>query len=100
MLFILTACKNEVKVELPFEEEKVISILGDMHFAKVASKIHLAEKRDSMRLIYEAQVYEIYKITNKDFNKIKFILESDLDLYYDIEKKVHKYLKTAQSDKK
>ena len=97
---LFCSCKEDVKVVLPMDEEKVIALLGDMHFANAASKIHMREKRDSMKLIYEDQVFVINDISREDYENLIKILESDLNLYYDIEKKVHKYLKDLQNDKK
>ncbi|MDF1699141.1 MAG: hypothetical protein P1U56_25025 [Saprospiraceae bacterium] len=99
-MVVLASCKQDKKVELPMEEEKVISILGDMHFAISASLIHVQEKRDSMKLIYESQVFEINEISKEEYENLIRILESDLELYYDIEKKVHNYLKNIQNEKK
>ncbi len=96
---LIISCKGETKIELPFEEEKVISLLADMHFAKSAAKIHLVDKRDSMKLIYESQVYKINGVTEKEYKDLVDLLEADLDLYYDIEKKVHAYLKEVQNKK-
>ena len=99
IIFLFTSCKEEVKVTLPYEEEKVINILGDMHFARSAAKVYNIEIRDSMKLIFESQVYSINGITETDYQDLVNILESDMNLYYDIEKKVHKYLKNVQNDK-
>ena len=99
MLFMFSSCKKEVKVTLPYEEEKVINILGDIHFARSAAKVYNIEIRDSMKLIFESQVYSINGITETDYQDLVNILESDMNLYYDIEKKVHKYLKNVQNDK-
>jgi hypothetical protein len=98
-MFFISSCKEEHKKELPFKEEKIINILADMHFAKSAAEIQSAEVRDSMKLVYEDQVYSINGITEQEYIELKQFLESDLDLYYDIEKKVHQYLKTIQNDK-
>lgn len=98
-IFLAISCKNEPKTVLPYDEEKIIRILGDMHFAKSAAKIQRVEVRDSMQLIYESQVYDINGITKEEYLNLVFVLESDLDLYYDIEKKVHQYLKTVQNEK-
>lgn len=98
--FITLSCKKEVKVELPMEEEKIVAILGDMHFAKSASKIHKKEDRDSMRLVYENQVFVINDITRIEYENIITALETDLNRYYEIEKKVHKNLKDIQNVKK
>lgn len=80
------------------DEEKVISILGDMHFANSAVMILPKDKRDSMKLIYENQVFDIYEISREDYENLNQILESDMNMYYDIEKKVHKYLKKVQNE--
>lgn len=93
------SCKKKVNVQLPYDEEKVINILSDIHFAKSASKIHGIETKDSMRNIYENQVFEINGITRKEYDTLIEVLESDLNMYYDIEKKVHQHLKTIQNDK-
>jgi len=98
-MIALSSCKNNVKVDLPFDEEKVVSLLGDVHFAKSAAMIHKIENRDSMRSFYESQVFTINEVTREDYNQLINVLESDLKLYYDIEKKVHSYLKTVQNDK-
>jgi len=100
LIVSIISCKSESKVELPLEEEKVVRLLADMHFAKSAAKIHVAERRDSMKLVYESQVYEINGITEKEYLELKDFLEANLDLYYDIEKKVHAYLKEVQNEKK
>jgi len=99
MLLLCSSCKEEVKVELPYEEEKVVRILADMHFAKSAAIVHSAEIRDSMKLVYESQAYIINGITKEEFEELKKLLESNLNLYYDIEKKVHSYLKKVQNER-
>ena len=92
----LISCKEEVKIVLPMEEDKVISLLGDMHYANSAALIHRVEDRDSMKVVYESQVFEIHKVTKQEHEKLIEALESDLELYYEIEKKVHTYLKEVQ----
>lgn len=99
VLFGLSSCKEEKQVELPYEEEKVIQILADMHFAKVAAKLQKSKNRDSLKLVFEDQVYTINEITKADYENLKRVLESDLNLYFEIEKKVHLYLKEVQNDK-
>ena len=98
-IFALLSCNNKSKVELPFEDDKIVAILADLHFAKSASTVHSKEIRDSMRSVYEAQVFTIHKITKAEFNELKRLLETDLKFFYEIEKKVHKYLKDVQNEK-
>ena len=96
----LGACKQKVKkAQLPYEEERVIGLLADIHYAKVASKIHKKEDQDSIRTVFENQVFEINKISRSEYKDLLRILESDLNLYYDIEKKVHVHLKSIQNKK-
>ena len=76
----------------------MIHLLADLHFAKSAAMVHKVEERDSMKLIYDAQVFDIHSVTKEEYENLKLILDSDLNLFYDIEKKVHKYLKNIQSD--
>ena len=96
----LIACKQEEKPEvLPMDEEKVITLLGDLHFAKSASKIYKKEQRDSILALYEAQVFEINKVSREEYLQLMQVLESDMNLYYDIEKKVHAHLKSIQNKK-
>lgn len=98
MMLAFSSCKKEVVTELPLEEEKVVRILADMHFAKSAAMVHKAEIRDSMKLVYESQVFTINEITRSQYDDLKQKLESNLKLYYDIEKKVHIYLKDVQNE--
>ena len=77
VMIFLISCKKEAKVELPFEEEKVVKLLGDMHFAKSASAIYKFEDRDSMKLVYEDQVFKINGITKYEYEELKDLLESD-----------------------
>ena len=98
LLLTMFSCKEEKELELPYEEEKVILILSDMHFAKSAAMIHKVEERDSMKLIYDAQVFKIHGITKEEYENLKLILDSDLNRFYEIEKKVHKHLKSLQNE--
>lgn len=98
-IFLIFSCKDEAKVVLPMEEEKVIALLGDMHFASSASAIHVKEERDSMKQVYESQVFEINGVSREEYISLIKLLESDLNLYFEIEKKVHTYLKELQNNK-
>lgn len=100
LILSFSSCKKEVKADLPYEEEKVVNLLADFHFAKSASAIHKIEIRDSMRTVYESQVLTINKMSREEYDKLIKLLESDLKLYYEIEKKVHSHLKTIQNEKK
>ena len=101
-LFIVTVCaiviscspsKNKV-LELDKEEEaKIIELLADMHYVKEASKLNRKLNMDSVLNVYKAQMFEIHGIDQAQFDKIKTYLESDLDNYYRIEQKVHRYMK-------
>jgi hypothetical protein len=95
----LISCKKEVKNVLPMEEDKAILLLGDMHFANSAALIHKMEDRDSMKKVYETQVFEIHKVTKQEYENLIKSLESDLNHYFEIEKKVHTHLKDIQNDK-
>ena len=97
LLFFLS-CKEEVKKVLPMEEDKAISLLGDMHFANSAAMIHKIEDRDSMKEVYQSQVFEIHKVSKLEYENLIEVLESDLNLYFEIEKKVNTHLKEVQND--
>ena len=100
LLLGIIACTPKVKkTQLPFEEEKVINLLADLHYAKTAAKIHKKENQDSMRTIFEDQAFEINKVSRSEYEGLLKTLESDLNLYYDIEKKVHAHLKSIQNKK-
>jgi hypothetical protein len=81
------------------DEDKAIALMGDIHFAHSAAMIHKMEERDSMKTVFESQVLEIHNVTKQDYENLLQILESDLDFYFEIEKKVHTYLKDIQNDK-
>jgi len=97
MLLVLIAlsCKSKEKkiVPLPFSEEKVIDILIDMHFAGEASRITRKINHDSLLVVYTNQVLEIQEIDSTQLADLMELLQSNLDTYYDIEKKVHSKIK-------
>ncbi len=89
------SCKSKEKkiVPLPFSEEKVIDILIDMHYAGEASRITRKINHDSLLKVYTNEVLEIQQIDSTQLADLIELLQSNLDTYYDIEKKVHSKIK-------
>jgi hypothetical protein len=98
----LSACKQNDKgdAQLPMEEEKIIDILIDMHYAGEASRITRGINHDSLLRVYTNQVLEIQKIDSTQLNNLMKYLESNLDTYYKIEQKVHLKIKELKENKK
>ncbi len=64
--FFFMSCQNNPKT--PISEEKLIDILVDVHTAEAITESETQRVRDSMNLIYYAQIYEKHGVTGKDFD--------------------------------
>jgi len=96
--FALSGCKTDaIKVSFPIEEEKVIELLGDMHYADAAANLNRKLNIDSLKQVYTNQVFEIHGVDSTVYNEIVEILENDLNRYYLLEQKVHSYIKGTQN---
>jgi len=99
IVILFTSCKNDKPAEMPMEEEKIIDILTDLHFAKVASDMYDLEIRDSMYHAYRSQVFEIHNIDSSEYDKIEAYLDSDLINQLKIEEKVYEFIKKSDENK-
>lgn len=87
MLSIITSC-TEKKVEepLPFEDEKIIDILIDIHISEAAMQTLGKVVRDSMKEEYMNQVAEIHEIERPQLEELLAELRNrpaDLKRVYD-----------------
>lgn len=102
LLFTLHSCSTRPSSkslsDLRFEEQKIVEILADVHYAKSASRINIRLNRDSLFEIYSKQLFEIHEISKQDYEEIVSVLESDLGEYYRIEQKVHAYIKSIKDE--
>lgn len=83
-LFLL-GCQQEKVAPLPFEDEKIISILMDVHLAEASLQSLGKVMKDSMTDVYYNQIYTIHKISKADFEKMIDLLRNspeDLNRIY------------------
>ncbi len=75
-LFSILSCKEEAPPPLPFEEEKIISVLSDVHLAEAAIQSLGKAIKDSMSQVYYDQIYEIHGIQKQDFEQLMEMLRN------------------------
>ena len=66
LCIVFVACEDRLNAPIP--EEKLISILVDVHTAEAMTETEIQRVRDSMNPIYYAQIYEKYGVTSQDFD--------------------------------
>ena len=66
LCIVFVACEDRLNAPIP--EEKLISILVDVHTAEAMTETEIQRVRDSINPIYYAQIYEKYGVTSQDFD--------------------------------
>ena len=69
-------CQQEKEDPLPYEDEKIISILLDVHLAEAALQSLGKVMKDSMTDVYYDQIYTIHHISKADFQKMMELLRN------------------------
>jgi len=72
------ACKKEVE-PLPVSLEKAAQIIIDTHTAEAALQSAYGTKKDSLAVVYYAQIYEVHGIDSTTFKALMQILRNDPD---------------------
>lgn len=65
-LFVWAACQNAL--DAPVSEEKLVTVLYDIHTAEALLEGESQNMRDSMTKIYYTQIYQKQGITQIDFD--------------------------------
>lgn len=69
----LVACRKKNEA-LPIEEEKLVSLLSDIHIAEAAMQNLAKTVKDSMAAIYYDQIYKIHDTDKETLNKTIVLL--------------------------
>lgn len=80
-----TGCQTEKKEPLPFDDEKILSILHDVHIAEAALQSLGRVARDTVSEKYYNQICEIQKIERQEFDNLMIMLRNrprDLNRLY------------------
>jgi hypothetical protein len=77
--FIFTNCEEEKPEPLPFEEEKIIGILIDVHLAEAAIQSLGKVMKDSMSSVYYDQICTIHDISRPEFDSLLIMLRDRPD---------------------
>ncbi len=74
--FVLESC-TEKQAVLPIEDDKLKKILLDVHIAEAAMQPIVGLKKDSLKELYFAQIFEIHQVHPVDFEATMDILRTD-----------------------
>ncbi len=80
----LLSC-NKNKTDLPIERDKLIAILMDVHLAEAAMQETTLENKDSLGKLYYQKIFNLYGVTEAEFNKSMFLIRQnpkELDAIY------------------
>ncbi len=92
IVVFLCQCK-EPTIDLPIEKDELVSLLADHHIMEIALRQANADKRDSLKTTYEAQILDIYNITSSELDYFIAELKKHPEEYHDIYKVVVDTLK-------
>lgn len=89
LLFFLAVSQNCTNpVVLPLEEEKLVQVLADVHFAEAALNHLNHRKKEKSAELYYQQIFEIQDVKQEDFDSSMAILRKNTDLMHQVYTKV------------
>ncbi len=88
--FVFTACQSNLNT--PISEEKLISILVDVHTAEALTETEIQRVRDSINPIYYAQIFEKHGVTSKDFDSTMAVYAHHPERFDSVYSKVQRFI--------
>lgn len=76
LIFTLSFCGKEPPAPLPFEDEKIVEILVDVHFAEAAMQSLGRVVKDSMKQVYFDQIAQIHQVDRNQIDTLLFQLRN------------------------
>lgn len=100
LLIVLMSC-SEAKPKLPILEndEKVVDILTDMYIAESTLNKQPLAVRDSLRGVYRDNIMLIHDLSEVEFDSLFLYIQTDMNSYMDIHKRVLAKLNELNSTK-
>ncbi len=89
-LILLLSCRRD-NTKLTISEDKFIKIVFDIYAADNAIKEAPKEKRDSLNQLYTKQIFQIYNISQKEFEKNLNKLKNNPEKFKKFYDKLDKY---------
>ncbi len=86
LLFFAVGCKKQET--MPINEESMIDVMVDVHFAEAAISHVALEKKDSIASLYYEQIYGRHNITGADFDTTMSVLKRNPLMMWKLYQKV------------
>ncbi len=87
-IFVLFCSCEEKPLPLSIDDETLIDVLVDVHFAESAMNNIYKQKKDSLATLYYSQIFEIHGIDKNVFDENMQILQRDADKMDEMYEKV------------
>ena len=103
IIFCFVSCQeSKTNLEVMQEEDRLVNILVDMYVAESALNKQSIVVRDSLTAAYRDNIMLIHDLTEEEFDTLFWTIQTDVDHYGDIHKKVLTKLKDMSkgTDKK
>lgn len=97
MVCFLGCQETKHDIDILNDEEKVVNILVDMYIAESALNKQSIAVRDSLTSDYRDNIILIHDLTQQEFDTLFWIIQTDMDNYGTIHKKVLTQLKNLNS---
>ncbi len=95
LCIVVVACQERLNAPIP--EEKLISILVDVHTAEAMTETEIQRVRDSINPIYYTQIYEKHGVTSKDFDSTMSVYAHNPELFDSVYSRVQRII-TVKKD--
>lgn len=80
--------ENQPEIDILKEEDRVVDILTDMYIAEATLNKQHVGVRDSLTNVYRDNIILIHKLTEQEFDTLIWLIQTDVENYGDIHKKV------------
>jgi hypothetical protein len=90
IIFFLVSCGND-KAESTIPKDKLIKIFFDLHAAENIINRASANERDSLTMLYRDQIFKIYNVDKKEFEKKLKALQSNPEEFKNFYTELNKY---------
>ena len=98
LLACVYMCKPKPQIyDFEIPQRKLVGILADLHVAEAAIGQYREEKKDSMRSLFIAEIFEIQNVDKVLFDAIVVQLNSYPQLNYEIQRMVFDSLKSLEN---
>ncbi len=94
---LIVSCQ-EKDASYKIEEEVMVSILLDIHVGEAATQQGDVSQRDSLRILYYNQIFEIHEVSKKVYEEDMELLKRDAEKLAELYDKVIERLKERKAE--